>query len=85
MKGPGAMGWPIADGARVRKESGQEERFKFLRPSTPWRAPVAAAGLFMDSYCIATVASAREDAPPMVTTSGTALPVGALAGISTLI
>ena len=41
--------------------------------------------LLMESYCMATVASAREDAPPMVTTSGTALPVGALAGIRTLI
>ena len=38
-----------------------------------------------DSYCMAMVASVREDAPPIVTTSETAFPVGAFAGISTLI
>src|ERR1035441_3829645 len=36
-------------------------------------------------YCMAIVASVRDDAPPIVTTSETALPVGAFAGISTLI
>src|ERR1019366_8318841 len=37
------------------------------------------------AYRMAMVASAREEAPPMLTTSGTALPVGALAGMSRLI
>lgn len=45
------------------------------------RAPAAAP--LINSYSMAIVASLREDAPPMVTTSGTALPVGAFAGRST--